>query len=132
MRNPWGSVEWNGDWSDKSKCWTPEAKEALGWTDENDGIFWMSWKDMKNYCTCPSVGPVFDGYKYANSDKLEHKPGSYSLVEFNADADGPCEFSNVVEGWERIHAGYNDKLTYAEGIVLLKAIEGQPNCYDQI
>ena len=24
LRNPWGSGEWQGDWSDKSELWTPE------------------------------------------------------------------------------------------------------------
>jgi hypothetical protein len=33
LRNPWGTTEWNGDWSDHSPLWTPELKEALGWTD---------------------------------------------------------------------------------------------------
>jgi len=23
MRNPWGTGEWKGDWSDNSKKWTP-------------------------------------------------------------------------------------------------------------
>jgi calpain-15 len=27
LRNPWGKEEWLGDWSDKSKLWTPALKE---------------------------------------------------------------------------------------------------------
>jgi len=27
MRNPWGTGEWTGDWSDKSKKWTPQLKK---------------------------------------------------------------------------------------------------------
>ena len=26
LRNPWGSGEWKGDWSDSSSKWTPELK----------------------------------------------------------------------------------------------------------
>lgn len=29
LRNPWGEVEWEGDWSDGSKLWTPEMMIKL-------------------------------------------------------------------------------------------------------
>eukprot|EP00501_MAST-03F_sp_TOSAG23-6_P001186 GSMAST32.ASY1.ANO1.1230.1 assembled CDS len=53
IRNPWGKGEWNGEWSDKSKDWekNPEIVEALkndenaDFTLEEDGTFWMLWKD---------------------------------------------------------------------------------------
>ena len=45
LRNPWGSGEWKGAWSDKSDRWTPELKKALGWSDKDDGVFWMPFDD---------------------------------------------------------------------------------------
>ena len=49
IRNPWGRGEWTGDWSDKSSKWTQELKDRLGWSDEDDGIFWMDFEDVKKY-----------------------------------------------------------------------------------
>ena len=34
LRNPWGSFEWNGDFSDKSSKWTPSLRKALGSKDQ--------------------------------------------------------------------------------------------------
>mmetsp|Transcript_41231 Transcript_41231/g.94847 ORF Transcript_41231/g.94847 Transcript_41231/m.94847 type:complete len:476 (-) Transcript_41231:138-1565(-) len=58
IRNPWGSGEWTGDWSDKSDLWekNPAVKKALGYVDKNDGAFWMSWEDyLSNW---KSIGVV--------------------------------------------------------------------------
>ena len=50
LRNPWGnSTEWNGDWSDGSKAWTfipYEEKQRLGLVFDNDGEFYMSFRDF--------------------------------------------------------------------------------------
>jgi hypothetical protein len=42
LRNPWGSGEWNGAWSDRSKQMDETAKAALGAVAADDGIFLMS------------------------------------------------------------------------------------------
>ncbi|XP_044730408.1 calpain-B-like isoform X3 [Chrysoperla carnea] len=53
LRNPWGNeAEWNGPWSDKSPEWRfiPEhVKEELGLTFDDDGEFWMSYKDFQKF-----------------------------------------------------------------------------------
>ncbi len=70
LRNPWGSLEWTGDWSDHSDKWTPELRKKLdekmdsgraeGAEDLNaaevkdDGLFWMSFEVNLNSF------PVFD------------------------------------------------------------------------
>lgn len=47
VRNPWGTGEWKGRWSDGAKEWTPEWMPALSVLDHsfgNDGQFIMECK----------------------------------------------------------------------------------------
>uniref|UniRef100_A0A2K6G2U3 Calpain 14 n=1 Tax=Propithecus coquereli TaxID=379532 RepID=A0A2K6G2U3_PROCO len=49
LRNPWGKVEWKGDWSDSSTTWellSPKEKILL-LRKHNDGEFWMTLQDFK-------------------------------------------------------------------------------------
>ncbi|XP_074025195.1 calpain-14 [Numenius arquata] len=49
LRNPWGRIEWKGDWSDSSYKWellSPKEKILLRKKKE-DGEFWMSLQDFK-------------------------------------------------------------------------------------
>jgi hypothetical protein len=49
LRNPWGSFEWNGAWSDGSPLWDQNPAVAVlvgrGVVAE-DGCFWMPWADF--------------------------------------------------------------------------------------
>ncbi|XP_033611579.1 calpain-A [Cryptotermes secundus] len=53
IRNPWGNeAEWNGPWSDKSPEWRvipDKEKEEIGLTFDEDGEFWMSYKDFQKH-----------------------------------------------------------------------------------
>eukprot|EP00741_Cyanophora_paradoxa_P015979 tig00000042_g15425.t1 len=54
VRNPWGKKEWEGKWSDKSGEWSefPAVASALAHKDEEDGAFWMEYRDfLLNYNT---------------------------------------------------------------------------------
>ena len=47
LRNPWGSFEWDGDWSDDSPLWTEEIKNKINPIfNSEDGLFWMCFKDF--------------------------------------------------------------------------------------
>ena len=51
LRNPWGSFEWKGNYSDKSNSWDilPNLRQDAGWCDQNDGYFFMEFKDFLFY-----------------------------------------------------------------------------------
>uniref|UniRef100_A0A8B9FBF1 Calpain-3 n=1 Tax=Amazona collaria TaxID=241587 RepID=A0A8B9FBF1_9PSIT len=54
LRNPWGQVEWNGPWSDKSEEWTfinEEEKIRLQHKIVEDGEFWISFEDFMRHFT---------------------------------------------------------------------------------
>jgi hypothetical protein len=46
LRNPWGRTEWTGGWSDGSEEWTPEWMQKLNHRFGDDGVFWISYKDL--------------------------------------------------------------------------------------
>ncbi|XP_077509888.1 calpain-A-like isoform X3 [Amblyomma americanum] len=49
LRNPWGSGEWKGAWSDKSKQWnqvSEEKRKQVGLVIKEDGEFWISEEDF--------------------------------------------------------------------------------------
>ncbi|XP_034445250.1 calpain-9 [Hippoglossus hippoglossus] len=53
IRNPWGQVEWNGPWSDKSREWNyvdKAEKDRVLQNSAEDGEFWMEFEEFKkNY-----------------------------------------------------------------------------------
>jgi calpain-15 len=73
LRNPWGHKEWQGDWSDNSAKWTPELREKLSVTDEDDGTFYMCYNDYINFYRSTTICKVRDEYHFTelkvNSDK---------------------------------------------------------------
>jgi len=45
LRNPWGRFEWQGEWGDKSRQWTEEAKRVFKPDlTEDDGTFFMPYR----------------------------------------------------------------------------------------
>ena len=45
IRNPWGRIEWNGDWGDNSSLWNPKYQKYFGYVNKDNGIFFMSIDD---------------------------------------------------------------------------------------
>lgn len=64
IRNPWGSSEWSGDWSDDSFCWTDELRQKLNLSEKDDGVFYMSLDDFVTYYVIFSVCKIYPSYEY--------------------------------------------------------------------
>ena len=71
LRNPWGDFEWKGDWGDSSELWTAQIKKELGWTNANDGSFWMCLDDFCHYFSRVQICRINDNFKYS-SFKASH------------------------------------------------------------
>lgn len=93
LRNPWGSKEWTGDWSDSSELWTPELREKYGCKDEDDGVFFIPLEDYVRHFSwtsiCAENNP--DKYKRANCfHKFElsaQKPQIFFSFTLNSSID---------------------------------------------
>lgn len=67
LRNPWGSGEWQGDWSDKSPLWTSALKKHVGFRDEDDGIFFIELEDYMKHFAWTSICVENNSAKYVHS-----------------------------------------------------------------
>ncbi|KAG2452830.1 hypothetical protein HYH02_002176 [Chlamydomonas schloesseri] len=76
LRNPWGTFEWDGAWSDKSPLWEqhPKVKRALDFTPGDDGTFWMEWKDFYSYYKCLDFCIRTTGFDDIAIDLHEERP----------------------------------------------------------
>ncbi|KAK3268984.1 hypothetical protein CYMTET_22543 [Cymbomonas tetramitiformis] len=83
IRNPWGTFEWGGDWSDKSPLWQehPDVKSVCNpRLDKEDGIFWMAFADVCAHFRAVTVCRLAQNApKYPSSQvRLQHSSQSPS------------------------------------------------------
>lgn len=90
LRNPWKKGEWNGKYSDADDAWTDELKEELEWSDENDGIFWMTYEDMCHNYDCIDICKIDDDNKFSFFTATEDSKKGFTVFkfEFPEDAEG--------------------------------------------
>jgi hypothetical protein len=104
MRNPWGSGEWKGRWSDNSGEWTPRYKKILGWEDADDGKFWISFEDfVRNYRTvyvCQMVANQEHSVQSGSWSKTDNTAGGFRMQDvpvYNVKCDAACKLTVVLQ-----------------------------------
>lgn len=82
LRNPWGSGEWKGPWSDGSPEWSratdSEREEYLSKIE--DGSFWMSWDEFATNYTSYSITRLVNTSAFSSDNQwfLKSFFGSWS------------------------------------------------------
>jgi len=94
LRNPWGDFEWKGDWGDDSDTWTDMAKKQAGWSDADDGTFFMCEEDLLKYFSRIQLCRINDNYRYSFF-KARHKLNSFSLIRFQVSAPGGHHYLTI-------------------------------------
>ena len=84
MRNPWGSGEWKGKWSDNSDMWEkhPEVKRFLRPESKDDGKFWISKEDFSNNFEAISI--CMSSEMLQRADKSQQRALARALADFKA------------------------------------------------
>ena len=74
LRNPWGTGEWQGAWSDNSAEWTPAIRKQVGSEEKDDGAFYIALEDYLEHFAWTSLCVENDNTKYVHSS-LYHSFG---------------------------------------------------------
>ena len=63
LRDPWGRQAWKGDWSDRSKLWTPALAARLTPQGGSEGLFWIALPDLLKYFDTVDVSKYREHWK---------------------------------------------------------------------
>lgn len=81
IRNPWGTNEWLGDWSDGSRQWTQEFKEKVGLEEKEDGVFWMCYEDFIQFYTATHICHIHDNYEFVSKKFMVQSEEPFNIVK---------------------------------------------------
>lgn len=84
LRNPWGGMEWSGDWGWNCKKWKTDMKKQVGFTKEarDDGIFMISFKDYIKFFSCSYINKFHSEYNYISQEFERNENSNYICAEF--------------------------------------------------
>ena len=103
LKNPWGNCEFTGEWSDYSKKWTPEIKKQCEFSEENDdGIFYMSFKDFMKYYMCLDIAKIKDNYQTSFCKVKKNQSTTCQVIELEVKEEYPSAFIQIYQKNPRI------------------------------
>jgi calpain-15 len=92
MRNPWGKIEWIGEWSFLSSLWSKNLKKMLNYEDITDNSFFMSLKDFKHYFARVQICKVNPLYSYNSFKIRKQSKQGFTLLYVDFYDNSHCYF----------------------------------------
>lgn len=104
IRNPWGSGEWKGAWSDTDQeHWTPELNKELNHTNKDDGTFFMQFEEFAKIFGFTSVAKCRDDYIHSHT--LIWENSGFAVVQIHKTLKGFASAHQMTERCLKHFAG---------------------------
>jgi len=91
MKNPWGTGEYTGPWSDNWEGWTPELKKKLNHESKDDGIFFIPFDEYIKMYSKTTICMFKEGYVHTNMTIKANESAAYAF-NLKEDLKGRIEF----------------------------------------
>ena len=103
LKNPWGNKEFNGEWGNYSKKWTPALKKKYNFQGGNDdGIFYMTYKDFLKYYCLLDIAKIEKDYKTTRCKINKNEAKKCQIIKLTIDKECPKTFIQLYQKNPRI------------------------------
>ena len=82
IRNIWGKIDWDGEWSNSYKFWDDDLKKKLHYDPDDEQVFYMNLRDFKNHFFKVKICKLLENSKY-KSIKIRQNPNDYVLIKLD-------------------------------------------------
>ena len=82
IRNIWGKIDWDGEWSNSYKFWDDDLKKKLHYDPDDEQVFYMNLRDFKNHFFKVKSCKLLENSKY-KSIKIRQNPNDYVLIKLD-------------------------------------------------
>ena len=82
IRNIWGKIDWEGEWSNSYKFWDDDLKKKLKYESKDDQVFYMNLRDFKNHFFKIKICKLLENAKY-KSIKIKQNPNDFVLIKLD-------------------------------------------------
>ena len=124
LRNPYGHMEWTGNYSDGSKIWTKSLKEAVKFNEKDAGCFWVNLDDYfklfdHTFLSKYEKNFIYNSYKINKKD-IKNETSAFIIKISNENTKNSLIYFTLHQKYKRI---YNKKKKNVIANLIISKIE---------